>query len=84
MILYLIIINLIAFLAFGIDKYKAIHKKWRIPERDLFLLALLGGSLGALCGMFLFHHKTRKTAFRIGIPLILIIEGFILFYFNAS
>jgi uncharacterized membrane protein YsdA (DUF1294 family) len=80
---YLILINLIAFLAFGVDKYKAIHHKWRIPEAHLFLLAFLGGSLGALLGMLIFHHKTRKPAFQIGIPALLIVTLIILYFLYA-
>lgn len=72
--LYLILINLIAFAAFGADKHRARRKKWRIPEKTLFLLALLGGSVGALAGMYVFHHKVRKWRFAIGIPAILIVQ----------
>ena len=68
MIYYLFVINVITFAAFGLDKRKAKKRKFRIRESVLLGLALIGGSLGALAGMFLFHHKTRKPAFRIGIP----------------
>ena len=68
---YLIAVNLAAFAAFGIDKARAKRGAWRIPERTLFLLALIGGSVGAICGMFFFHHKTRHWYFRCGLPLIL-------------
>ncbi|MDY5554184.1 MAG: DUF1294 domain-containing protein [Blautia sp.] len=68
------------FLAFGADKHKAKYHQWRIPESRLMLLAVMGGSLGALAGMFTFHHKTRKMKFRLGVPVILIIQFFILFY----
>ena len=71
---YFVLINLIAFAAFGIDKWKAVYQKYRISEATLFLLALLGGSAGGLCGMYLFHHKTRVWYFKIGIPLILILQ----------
>lgn len=71
---YLAVINLIGFAAFGIDKYKAVHHKWRIRESTLFAIAVLGGSAGCLIGMRVFHHKTLHPSFRIGIPLILIVE----------
>ena len=71
LIIYLVIINIIAFVMYGIDKQKAIHNKWRIPEVQLLAAAALGGSLGALLGMQFFHHKTKKWKFRIGVPVIL-------------
>ena len=61
--------SLIAFLLYGLDKYKAIHHRWRIPEQTLILAALAGGAPGALLGMRMFHHKTRKWKFRILVPL---------------
>lgn len=70
-IIYLIIINIVAFGMYGIDKQKAIRKQWRIPEAQLLVVAAIGGSAGALLGMQFFHHKTRKWKFRIGVPLIL-------------
>lgn len=78
-LLYLFIVNLTAFGTFGIDKYKAVRRKFRIPEKTLFLLALLGGAAGAWVGMFIFHHKTTKWKFRIGIPAILVIEIFLVY-----
>lgn len=71
---YLILINIIAFAVYGLDKYKAVHNKWRIPESQLLLLAALGGTAGALLGMQFFHHKTRKPQFRYGVPLILAVQ----------
>ena len=72
---YLLLINLCTFAAFGIDKWKARHPgRRRIPERNLFLRAIAGGSLGALLGMRVFHHKTLHRSFRIGIPLILAVQ----------
>lgn len=73
-IIYLLLINVLAFITFGADKSKAKRHVWRIPEKTLFLLALLGGGIGAWLGMYFFHHKTRHTAFVIGIPLITAIE----------
>lgn len=73
-IIYLLAVNVIGFSAFGLDKYKAIHNKWRIRESTLMLFAILGGSPGCLAGMYLFHHKTRHRLFTVGIPLILALE----------
>lgn len=72
--IWLLILNLAAFAAFGLDKYKAIHKQYRIPIHVLFTLAILGGSVGALIGMYLFRHKTNKLYFKLGIPLILALQ----------
>ncbi len=69
---YLAALNLAAFLAFGADKRRARRDEWRVPEKTLFLLALLGGSLGAVCGMCAFHHKTRRRRFRWGLPALLL------------
>ena len=73
-IIYLIIINLIAFLAMFIDKKKAQKGKWRIKESTLLILALMGGSIGAISGMYIFHHKTQKPRFYIGFPIIIILQ----------
>lgn len=72
--LYLILINVISFIIMGLDKYRARNHRWRIPERALFLLALAGGSLGSIVGMWLFRHKTRHWYFVIGMPAILILQ----------
>ncbi|MBF1067638.1 MAG: DUF1294 domain-containing protein [Porphyromonadaceae bacterium] len=71
---YLILMNLIAFALYGIDKRRAKQGAWRISEYTLLLVALLGGSLGALLGMRYFHHKTRHRKFRYGVPLILLLQ----------
>ena len=73
-ICYLILINLIAFALFGIDKRRAKIGAYRISERTLFLSAILGGSMGALAAMYLFRHKTRHLSFTAGIPAILVIQ----------
>ena len=70
-IIYLILINLAAYAAFGWDKHKARRGGWRIPERTLLLLALAGGSVGAWIGMKVFRHKTRHPKFSVGLPVIL-------------
>ena len=77
-IIYLVGINILAFALYGIDKYRAAHQKWRISESVLLGVAILGGSVGALLGMECFHHKTRKSRFRVGIPAILVFETILL------
>lgn len=74
LMIYLVIINLIAFLTFGADKRRARRDKRRVRESTLFLLAVLGGSIGALLGMYVFRHKTRHWYFCVGIPAILILQ----------
>ncbi|WP_346668908.1 DUF1294 domain-containing protein [uncultured Subdoligranulum sp.] len=74
LILYLILINLAAWGLMRADKYRARKHAWRIPERTLFAVALLGGSLGAILGMYLWHHKTKHWYFVIGMPLILVAQ----------
>ena len=71
---YLVLINLAAFLLMGIDKFRARRELWRIPEKVLFGSALLGGSIGAIAGMFFFRHKTRHLSFRLGLPVILLLQ----------
>ncbi|MBO7430686.1 MAG: DUF1294 domain-containing protein [Spirochaetia bacterium] len=71
---YLIGINILTFLIYGIDKHKARKEKWRIPEATLLLLAVIGGSIGALFGMKIWHHKTLHGKFKYGIPLILLAQ----------
>lgn len=72
LLIYILAVNGVTFLTYGLDKWKAKKEKNRIPEKTLFLLAGIGGSVGALLGMQLFQHKTRHLSFVIGIPLILI------------
>lgn len=72
--IYLVIMNILAFALFGIDKLKAAKHKWRISEKALFASALLGGSAGAVLGMLLFRHKTKHWYFRYGLPLILALQ----------
>ena len=71
---YLLGINLLTFFVYGIDKWKARRDKWRVPEATLLMLAAIGGSVGALLGMFVFHHKTKHKKFLIGVPLILLAQ----------
>ena len=78
--IYVCVINLIAFIMYGVDKWKAVHKRWRISEAVLMGMACAGGSAGALLGMYVFHHKTRKPAFRIGVPVILVLQILLFMY----
>ena len=71
---YLACINVLAFAAFGIDKARARRGAWRISEKALMLLAVMGGGIGAFAGMQAFHHKTRKPLFRIGVPAVIVAE----------
>ncbi len=73
-LIYLIIINIITFLTMLVDKKKAKRASWRIPEKTLFTLVILGGGIGGIAGMYTFRHKTKKIRFVIGFPMILIIE----------
>lgn len=74
LLVWLAVINLLTFIVYGADKRRARKGKWRVPEKTLFLLPLLGGSVGALLGMRVFHHKTKHWYFRIGLPLILLAQ----------
>ncbi len=73
-LVFMAVMSLVSFAAFGIDKYKAMTNRWRISERTLFLTAILGGGIGAFLGMKVFHHKTRHKHFAVGIPLIMIVQ----------
>ena len=85
--IYALVINLVLFAAMGIDKYKARKGLWRIPEKTLFGLAILGGSIGGILGMKLFRHKTKHNSFRFGFPAILVLQlaaiGYIAYQFMA-
>lgn len=73
-IIYLVIVNIVAYAMMGIDKRKAQKKEWRISEAALFMSALLGGSIGAIAGMQRFRHKTKHWYFKFGMPAILILQ----------
>ena len=79
---YLLIINAAGMLLMLMDKGKAVRKSWRIPEWFLLTVALIGGSLGSLLGMYLFHHKTKKPAFALGLPAIFCLHLVLVFYFT--
>lgn len=72
--MYLTFINIVAFVMYGADKYKARRNKWRIPEATLLAVAVIGGSIGAWYGMKVWHHKTMHLKFKFGVPLIFIIQ----------
>ena len=81
---YLLAINAVAFIIYGIDKYKAQKAKWRISEATLLLLAILGGSIGAWMGMNVWHHKTMHKKFKYGIPAILLIQIALMVYLHMN
>lgn len=86
-LIYILAINLVTFITFGIDKYKAKYHRWRVSEQMLLCLALLGGTIGAIIAMRLFHHKTKKPRFIAGVPVILILQivlSAIYCYFNID
>ena len=74
LVIWLVLINFVLFLTMAIDKAKAKRDKRRVPEATLFLMALLGGSIGGIAGMYCFRHKTKHMSFVIGFPAILILE----------
>jgi uncharacterized membrane protein YsdA (DUF1294 family) len=74
MIYYLLLINIVTFLVFVIDKRRAVKRKWRIPEKTLLGLSLIGGSAGGLIAMYYFRHKIRKPAFAYGLPMMLLVQ----------
>ena len=71
---YLVIINIVTFVVYGIDKWKAKRGNWRIAEATLLMLAVIGGTIGALLGMKVWHHKTMHLKFKYGLPLILLAQ----------
>ena len=77
---YLLGINVLAFLLYGFDKWKAKKNKWRIPEKTLFIVTALGGGVGTIAGMYTFRHKTKKLKFTIGLPALVILEIILVIY----
>ena len=73
-VFYLVFINVLTFLLYGIDKWKAKRSRWRIPESALLGMAAVGGSVGAWLGMRIWHHKTQHKKFRYGVPAILVVQ----------
>ncbi len=80
-LLYLLVINLVTWLVYGVDKWKARKNKWRIPEKTLIGLAVIGGSVGAYAGMQMFRHKTKHKKFTIGVPMIFVLQVVAAVYF---
>lgn len=80
-ICYIVVINLVSFMMFGIDKYKARRGQWRISEATLLVVAAIGGSIGARMGMKVWHHKTLHSKFRYGVPIILLVHIALIAYF---
>ena len=79
---YLLVVNTLTFLLYGIDKYKATKARWRISEATLLMMAVIGGSIGAWAGMRLWHHKTMHKKFKYGIPLIILLQVALVFYLH--
>lgn len=80
----IVLLNLITFIVYGIDKLKARKNKWRIPDSTLMLLAIIGGSIGALLGIKVWHHKTLHRKFRYGIPMIILAQTALVIYFTVN
>lgn len=81
LICYIVFINLVSFMMFGIDKYKARRGQWRISEATLLAVAAIGGSIGAWMGMKVWHHKTLHSKFRYGVPIVLLAHIALMAYF---
>ena len=86
--LWVLFWSILDYVLMGIDKWKARRERWRVPEKTFFLVALLGGSLGAILGMYAFHHKTRHWYFKWGLPAILVAQialgGWLYWHFFLS
>ncbi|MBO4701198.1 MAG: DUF1294 domain-containing protein [Lachnospiraceae bacterium] len=74
LLIYLAAVNLFGLIIMGVDKSRAKRRKWRIPEATLFLVAIIGGSIGSIAGMYLFRHKTKHWYFVVGMPVILVLQ----------
>lgn len=86
--LWVLFWSILDYILMGVDKWKAKRERWRVPEKTFFLVALLGGSLGAILGMYAFHHKTRHWYFKWGLPAILLAQialgGWLYWHFFLS
>ncbi|WP_308007173.1 DUF1294 domain-containing protein [uncultured Prevotella sp.] len=80
---YLLVINIVSFFLYCIDKYKAKKGRWRISEATLLMMAVIGGSIGAWAGMRLWHHKTMHKKFKYGIPIIIILQVCLVVYLHS-
>lgn len=83
-VIYIVIVNIIGFAMMGLDKRRARKRAWRIPEASLFIIALIGGSLGSIIGMYTFRHKTLHWYFVYGMPLILILQIALVVFIKMS
>ena len=81
---YILAVSLLTWILFGLDKWKAIHGKWRIRESTLLGLSFIGGAADGLAGMYLFRHKIRKMRFRIGVPLMFLVQAALWLYFKSA
>lgn len=84
LIWYLLVVNVLTFVVYGIDKWKARRGRWRVPEATLLVLAAAGGSVGAWVAMQLFRHKTQKKKFRYGVPVLFVLQLAAVVYFLES
>ncbi len=80
---YLLAVNIASFFLYGMDKYRAKKKEWRISEVTLLMMAVIGGSIGAWAGMRLWHHKTMHKKFKYGIPIIIIMQVCLVVYLHS-
>lgn len=78
--IYFLAINIVLFVAMGVDKYRAIRQRWRIPEATLFILALVGGACGGTVGMYSFRHKTKHWYFAVFFPLLALAQLALYFF----
>lgn len=81
---YLFTVNIVSFILYGVDKYKAKRGKWRISEATLLAMAIIGGSIGEWTGMKVWHHKTMHKKFAIGVPIVLVLQVAFAIYFLIS
>jgi len=80
LLIYLLVINIITFVLFAVDKWKAIHGRWRIRTITLMGFALAGGTVGGLLAMYIFRHKTKTASFTVGLPVMLVVHVVILWW----
>jgi len=86
-VVYMLLMSLSLFVLMGVDKKRAVRNEWRIRERTLFFVALLGGALGGVAGMRVFRHKTKHASFAVGMPLLLVLNlgiAYLLLYLSGN
>ncbi len=84
LICYLCAVNFLGFALMGTDKWKAKHKKWRVAEKSLFAVGIIGGSLGCWLGMYAFRHKTKHWQFVVGMPAIFLIQAAVILFLTSK